>query len=166
MALPLRFSAQEPSSRLEEIVPESKRIEELSDDELDSEYEDMGTATAEEQANIAYLESIRIPIKDSLVTESTKVEDETSAVILPYLEGNPNDFSLNAFGIPKLQRDRHEAMLKRIIGDYPAQAAAMDAARPWIVYWATQSMTVLGVDISDYQKRWVRRLHSMSMHWT
>ena len=153
MALPLRFSAQQPSSRLEEIAPGSDRIEELSDEELGSEYEDMGTATVEEQANIAYLESIRIPIKDSLVTESSKVEDETSAIILPYLEGNPNDFSLNTFGIPKLQRDRHETMLKKIIGDYPPQAAAMDAARPWIVYWATQSMTALGLDISSYQKR-------------
>ena len=153
MALPLRFSAQAPSDRLEEIVPGGDRIEELSDEELGSEYEDMGTATAEEQANIAYLESVRIPIKDSLVTESSRVEDETAAVILPYLEGNPNDFPLNAHGIPKLQRDRHEAMLKKIIGDYPAQAAAMDAARPWIVYWATQSMTALGIDTSSYQKR-------------
>lgn len=153
MSLPLRFSAQEPSSRLEEIVPVSDRIEELSDEELGSEYEDMGTATVEEQANIAYLESIRIPIKDALVTESSKVEDETTAVILPYLEGNPNDYSLNAFGIPKLQRDRHETMLKRVVGDYPAQMAAMDAARPWIVYWAMQSMTALGIDISSYQKR-------------
>lgn len=153
MALPLRFSAQAPSARLEEIVPESDRIEELSDEALDSEYEDMGTATAEEQANIAYLESIRIPIKDSLVTDSSRVEEETSAVILPYLEGNPNDWPLNAFGIPKLQRDRHEAMLKKIIEDYPPQAATVDAARPWIVYWATQSMTALGLDISTYQKR-------------
>jgi protein farnesyltransferase subunit beta len=163
MALPLRFSAQAPSSRLEEIVPGPDRIEELSDEELNSDYEDMGTATVEEQANIAYLESIRIPIKDSLVTESSKVEDETSAVILPYLEGNPNDYSLNAFGIPKLQRDRHEAMLKKIIGDYPAQASAMDAARPWIVYWAVQSMTALGMDISSYQKRWANCLCSISL---
>ncbi|EOA91881.1 CAAX farnesyltransferase (FTase) subunit beta [Exserohilum turcicum] len=163
MALPLRFSAQAPSARLEEIVPESDRIEELSDEALDSEYEDMGTATAEEQANIAYLESIRIPIKDSLVTDSSRVEEETSAVILPYLEGNPNDWPLNAFGIPKLQRDRHEAMLKKIIEDYPPQAATVDAARPWIVYWATQSMTALGLDISTYQKR-VAHTFSLAQH--
>lgn len=153
MAVPLRFSAQAPSSRLEEVVPEADRIEELSDEELDSDYEDMGTATVEEQANIAYLESIRIPIRDRLITETTEAEDETARVILPYLEGNPNGYTLNDFGIPKLQRDRHAAMLKRIIGDYPAQAAAMDAARPWIVYWAMQSMTALGIDISSYQKR-------------
>ncbi|EDU40933.1 CAL1 Prenyltransferase beta subunit [Pyrenophora tritici-repentis] len=153
MAMPLRFSAQAPSSRLEEIVPTSDRIEELSDSELGSEYEDMGTATVEEQANIVYLDSIRIPIKDTLETATSEVDEETARLILPYLEGNPNDFDLNAFGIPKLQRQRHEAMLKKILGDYPSGAAAMDAARPWLVYWALQSMTALGQDISSYHKR-------------
>ena len=58
MAVPLRSSTQVPSERLEEIISGEDRIEELSDSELDSEneYEDMGTATAEEQANISYLE--------------------------------------------------------------------------------------------------------------
>lgn len=153
MAVPLRFSAQAPSSRLEEILDGADRIEELSDSE--NEYEDMGTATPEEQANIAYLDSVRIPIRDSLKTESSKVQGETHEVILPYLEGNPNDFTLNAYGIPKLQRERHATMLKRIIGDYPAQAAMMDASRPWIVYWGLQSMTALGIDIHPYQKRCV-----------
>jgi hypothetical protein len=153
MAVPLRFSAQQSSSRLEEIIPGQDRIEELSDEEPGSDYEDMGTATVEEQANIAYLESIRIPIKDSLMTQTSEVDDETAKLILPYLEGNPNGFSLNNFGIPKLQRQRHEVMLKKIIGDYPAGAAPMDAARPWIVYWSLQSMTALGIDISGFQKR-------------
>ena len=154
MAVPLRFTTQTPSSRLEEILDDSDRIEELSD--TDNEYEDMGTATPEEQANIAYLDSVRIPIRDSYKTETLKVQDETHEIVLPYLEGNPNDFTLNAYGIPKLQRERHAIMLKRIIGDYPPQAAAMDASRPWIVYWGLQSMTALGIDIHPYQKRWVR----------
>jgi protein farnesyltransferase subunit beta len=155
MALPLRFSAQQPSSRLEEILPAKDRIEELSDEELGSDYEDMGTATVEEQANIVYLESVRIPIKDSLVTETSEADDKTAKVVLPYLEGNPNNYSLNTFGIPKLQREIHEDTLKEYIGDYEAWAAAMDAARPWIVYWSLQSMTALGIDITGYQKRWV-----------
>lgn len=150
MALPLRSSTQAPSSRLEEIVPGTDRIEELSDSD---EYEDMGTATAEEQAHIAYLESVRIPIRDALQTETTQVQDDTYKIILPYLEGNPNDFTLNAFGIPKLQREKHFVMLKMILGDYPGRFAMMDASRPWIVYWGLQSMTALGLDISGYQKR-------------
>jgi protein farnesyltransferase subunit beta len=153
MALPQRFSAQAPSSRLEEIIPESDRFEELSDSE--NEYEDMGIATAEEEAHIAYLDSMRIPIRETLVTDTSKVQDKTAKIILPYLEGNPNDFPLNIFGIPKLQRELHFKMLKMILGDYPAKFAAMDASRPWIVYWGLQSMTALGLDISAYQKRYV-----------
>jgi protein farnesyltransferase subunit beta len=153
MAVPLRFSAQAPSPSLEEITPGSDRIEELSDEELESDYEDMGTATVEEQANIAYLDSIRIPIRDNWETDTSRLDDKTAEIILPYLEGNPNDFTLNAFGIPKLQRERHAAMLSKVLGDYPAGFAQMDAARPWIIYWGLQSMTALGIDISTYQKR-------------
>lgn len=161
MAVPLRFSAQAPSSRLEEISSPSDRIEELSDS--DNEYEDLGTATMEEQAHITYLASVRIPIRDSLETETSQVQDETCETILPYLEGNPNNFSLNAFGIPKLQRERHSAMLKMVLGDYPGKFAMMDASRPWILYWGLQSMTALGLDISAYQKR-VAHTFSLAQH--
>jgi protein farnesyltransferase subunit beta len=153
MEVPLRLSAQAPSSRLEEILDPSARIEELSD--TDNEYEDMGTATPEEQANIEYLDSVRIPIRDRYETETSKTLDKTYEVILPFLEGNPDDFTLNTFGIPRLQREQHAAVLKKFLGDYPAQYAAMDAARPWIVYWGLQSMTSLGLDIHPLQKRYV-----------
>lgn len=152
MAMPLRPSAQAPSSRLQEIIPGSERIEELSDEELGSDYEDMGTATEEEQANIAYLESIRVPIKDSLVTETSETDYETAKNILPYLEGNPNDFSLNTFGIPNLQRPKHDDFLRGQLGDYPARAAGLDAARPWLLYWSLQGLTVMGSDITSYDK--------------
>jgi protein farnesyltransferase subunit beta len=152
MAIPLRPSDQAPSSRLEEIIPGSERIEELSDEELESDYEDMGNATMEEQANIAYLESVRIPIRDSLVTDTSKADDETSKVILPFLEGNPNDFPLNAFGIPSLQRRKHDYFLGGQLEDWPGRAAALDAARPWIIYWSLQGLTALGSDITSYHK--------------
>lgn len=151
MALPVRTSARSPTSRLEEILDGSERIEELSD--TDEEYEDMGIASPEEQANIAYLESVRIPIKEDYATETSNVEDATHKIILPFMEGNPNDFMLNAYGIPQLQRQQHAAFLKKTLGDYPPQFAMMDAARPWILYWGLQSMTALGLDIHPYQKR-------------
>lgn len=146
-------SFQGPSSRLEEIFDSSARIEELS--ESDADYEDMGVATPYEEANIAYINSVCIPIKDEYVTESSKVQDETAEIILPFLEGNPNDFTLNTYGIPQLQRERHARMLKKILGNYPGRFAMMDASRPWIVYWGLQSMTALGLDIHPYQKRYV-----------
>lgn len=115
----------------------------------------MGIASPEEQANIAYLESVRIPIKEDYATETSNVEDATHKIILPFMEGNPNDFMLNAYGIPQLQRQQHAAFLKKTLGDYPPQFAMMDAARPWILYWGLQSMTALGLDIHPYQKRYV-----------
>ncbi|KAH8725071.1 terpenoid cyclases/protein prenyltransferase alpha-alpha toroid [Phaeosphaeriaceae sp. PMI808] len=163
MAIPLRPAAQAPSSRLEEILDGEDRVEELSDSE--HEYEDMGAATTEEQANIAYLERVRIPIREEYQTETSKSQDETSEVVLPYLEGNPNDFTLNAYGIPKLQRERHAKMLKKAVEDYPAQFAQMDASRPWMVYWSLQSMTALGLDIHPYQKR-VAHTFSLAQHPT
>jgi hypothetical protein len=119
----------------------------------------MGVATLEEQANIAYLDSVRIPIRESYETETLKVQDEVHEVILPFLEGNPNDFTLNAHGIPKLQREKHAPLLKKMISDYPSQYAALDASRPWMVYWSLQSMTALGQDIHPYQKRSVQFSH-------
>ena len=140
-----------PSSRLEEILADPPRIEELSDSS--GEYEDMGAATEEEQANIAYLESVRSPIKDQLQTDSSEVEAETLEVVLPFLEGNPNDFPLNVFGIPQLQKKKHVAFLKQSLGDYPSGFAMMDASRPWLVYWSLQGLSALGHDISEYQER-------------
>lgn len=151
MAAPLRFSAQAPSSRLEEIL-DGNRIEELSDTSGDSEYEDMGPATLVEQANIACLNSVRIPIVDKYETETSKVQNETHEIIVPFLEGNPNDHSLNAFGIPQLQRKHHATIFKQLLGDYPGRYATLDASRPWMVYWVLQSMTALGLDINSYQK--------------
>jgi protein farnesyltransferase subunit beta len=162
MEVPLRPAAQAPSSQLEELLDPSARIEELSD--TDNEYEDMGNATPEEQANIQYLESVRMPIRDKYETETSQVENKTHEVILPFLEGNPDDLTLNAYGIPKLQREQHAAVLKKFLGDYPAPYAAMDAARPWMVYWGLQSMTSLGLDIHPLQKRYVILVFRPSPH--
>jgi protein farnesyltransferase subunit beta len=143
--------SQPPSSRLEEILADTPRIEELSDSS--NEYEDMGAATEEEQANIAYLESVRISIQDQLSTDSSEVQEETLQIVLPFLEGNPNDFPLNIFGIPQLQRTKHIAFLKQWLEDHPAGFTQMDASRPWLVYWSLQGMSALGYDISGYQER-------------
>jgi protein farnesyltransferase subunit beta len=140
-----------PSSRLEEILDSRPRIEELSDSE--NEYEDMGVATKEEQANIAYLESIRIPITDELSTATSELQDETLKVVLPYLEGNPNEFPLNSFGLPQLQRVKHASALRQCIKDYSGIFVMLDSSRPWLVYWALQGISALGYDVSNYRER-------------
>jgi protein farnesyltransferase subunit beta len=151
MALPVRPAEQPPSSRLEEIISPSDRVQELSDSE--NEYEDMGTVTEEEQANIAYLDTVMPLIKDKLQTATSKTEDETFRVIEPFLHGNPYGFALNSHGIPELQREAHVDYLVDSLDDYPAQFAMMDASRPWMVYWGLQGLTVLGHDISKHRQK-------------
>ncbi|PVH95073.1 terpenoid cyclases/Protein prenyltransferase [Periconia macrospinosa] len=150
---PPTTAEQPPSARLEEILNSENCIEELSSASEDDLYEDMGTATLEEQANITYLEKVRIPIHDSLTTETSEAQNETLEIILPYLEGNPNDLPLNIFGIPELQRKKHIAFLQQALGDYPGAFALLDASRPWLVYWSLQGLSAMGYDISEYQDR-------------
>ncbi|KAF2874469.1 terpenoid cyclases/protein prenyltransferase alpha-alpha toroid [Massariosphaeria phaeospora] len=168
MAAPKSSSAEAPSaealsSRLEELPVGSDRIEELSDTE--NEYEDIGTITQAEQAHIDYLESVTIPIRDEPETESSKAQREAFEDIRPFLEGNPNDFPLNIFGLPKLQREKHAAFLKSALGDYPSKFAPMDAARPWLLYWSLQGLTALGCDISEYREQ-VTHTFSMAAYPT
>jgi protein farnesyltransferase subunit beta len=144
-------SAQSPTSRLEEILSSTDRIQELSD--TDHEYEDMGTINDHEMANIDYINSVRVPIRDDFPTKTSEVEEETLETILPFLEGNPNDFPLNSYGLPHLQLLKHLRYMKNSLGKFPAQFSALDAARPWLVYWNLQGLTALGYDISEYQQR-------------
>lgn len=144
-------SPEDPSARLQESLNISNRIEELSD-ATDSEYEDMGVATAQEEANIAYINRMTIPIVEDLMTATSKLQDKTLTEILPFLEGNPNEFSLNSFGLPQLQREKHIAYLEDVFTDYPEAFLPLDAARPWLVYWGLQGWTALGQDTAPYQK--------------
>jgi protein farnesyltransferase subunit beta len=155
MAAP-QNSSQPPSSRIAELLSVQNRIQELADADadIDEEYEDVGTTlTADEEANIVYVEKMYPQIRDSLDTETSSTQERTLRDILPYLEGNPNEFSLNVFGLPKLQREKHIDYLEDSLGDYPPQFAQMDAARPWLVYWGLQGLSVLGHDISEYRER-------------
>ncbi|KAF2116349.1 terpenoid cyclases/protein prenyltransferase alpha-alpha toroid [Lophiotrema nucula] len=149
-------TSQTPSSRLEETLSTSARVEELSD----SDYEEMETLTRHEEANQAYLKSITSPIEDLLDTASSEVQDETLRAVMPFLIGNPNDFDLNSYGLPTLQREKHVKFLKQSLGPFPPQFAAMDASRPWVVYWCMQGLTALGQDISEYSDRVVSTFSS------
>jgi protein farnesyltransferase subunit beta len=145
-------STRSPTSRLEEILSSADRIEELSD--TDNEYEDMGVITGpHEMANIEYINSVTQPIRDAFSTKTSEVQDQTLEALLPFLEGNPDDFPLNSHGLPQLQRQKHIEYLKKSLGNFPAQFSALDAARPWLVYWSLQGLTAMGYDITEYQQR-------------
>ncbi|ORY13101.1 terpenoid cyclases/protein prenyltransferase alpha-alpha toroid [Clohesyomyces aquaticus] len=136
-------AAQAPSS-----TSPAVRLEELSDSDFEEEI--IGTAMSD---HLEYLHRVAPPLRDLLETDTSKAQDETLEAILPFLEGNPNEFDLNSHHLPKLQRKKHVAFLEKTLGNYPAQMAPMDAARPWFLYWSLQGLTALGEDVSKYQER-------------
>jgi protein farnesyltransferase subunit beta len=48
-------------------------------------------------------------------------------------------------GAPALLRDRHVGYLLRSLDGLSSSHASLDASRPWLVYWALQSLDLLGV---------------------
>ncbi|KAF2001966.1 terpenoid cyclases/Protein prenyltransferase [Amniculicola lignicola CBS 123094] len=145
-----------PRPTLQEVTAAEDRIEELSDSEWesqDSEAQDSDTMATPKITPSEYVRSVTIPIQDKLATGTTEVQDETLEAVLPFLQGNPNDFELNMFGLPTLRKEAHIKFLKHALGRYPSNFAAMDAARPWLLYWSLQGLTALGHDVSEYGER-------------
>lgn len=80
----------------------------------------------------------------------TKVRKEC----LPHLLGkDTQDLPLNKYGIPHLRREQHIKFLHATLGKLPAPYVALDAARPWLFYWAFNGLTLLGEDVMQYRQR-------------
>ncbi|RAH85660.1 beta subunit of farnesyltransferase [Aspergillus japonicus CBS 114.51] len=95
---------------------------------------------------------------DALVTETSEVQAETVNKCLPFLKGihSTQNGPFNRFGVPALMRDEHVAYLFDSLEDYPEGFVAMDASRPWLVYWALAALSLLGEDISRVRERVVK----------
>jgi protein farnesyltransferase subunit beta len=96
------------------------------------------------------------PLRDELKTASSIAQDATIAECLPFLALKHADAAdINAYGVPRLQRERHVRFLKHALGNYPADWVALDSSRPWVLYWALAGLYMLGEDVSRYRDRWV-----------
>ncbi|KAK2736482.1 CAAX farnesyltransferase (FTase) subunit beta [Myotisia sp. PD_48] len=99
------------------------------------------------------------PIRDSLITATSKAQDEVVQQILPFLKGSSDNFhhvpesSFSQFGIPPLAKAPHVVFLEDALEPYPAKFVGLDASRPWLVYWAMTALYLLGEDILQYEKR-------------
>ncbi|KAF2841837.1 CaaX farnesyltransferase beta subunit Ram1, partial [Patellaria atrata CBS 101060] len=99
------------------------------------------------------------PISDSLVTDSSRIQDETLRAVLPWLTLRGNQITdFNSFGIPALQRRYHASFLNSALEDYPSKFTLMDASRPWFMYWALAGLSFLGEDIDEYRDRTIYTL--------
>ncbi|KAF2136717.1 uncharacterized protein K452DRAFT_237052 [Aplosporella prunicola CBS 121167] len=92
------------------------------------------------------------PTIDTLETKTTAEQQDTVKKILPYYSGNPYNFKLNSYGIPKLLRNAHSQYLSEGLGEYPEGFVGMDASRPWIPYWSLCGLSLLGEDVSVFQE--------------
>lgn len=100
------------------------------------------------------------PIRDPLITETVDLQNATLEKCLPFLKGiHSAQKDFNDHGVPALQRDLHAGFLYDALEDYPEGFVAMDASRPWIVYWALAGLAMLGEDTTRFRERCVHALH-------
>ena len=102
------------------------------------------------------------PIRDPLITETIDLQNATMEKCLPFLKGTHSaqkDF--NDHGVPALQRDLHIGYLYDALEDYPEGFVAMDASRPWIVYWALAGLAMMGEETTRFRERCV---HASSVY--
>jgi hypothetical protein len=99
------------------------------------------------------------PIKDSLVTATSSVQDENIQETLPLITAIPGStkypIEYNEYGVPRLDRLRHIDFLKNGLEDFPASFVSIDASRPWMVYWGLMGLYLLGEDVTQYRTRLV-----------
>jgi hypothetical protein len=96
------------------------------------------------------------PIRDPLITETIDLQNATLEKCLPFLKGiHSTQKDFNDHGVPALQRDLHISYLYDALEDYPEGFVAMDASRPWIVYWALAGLAMMGEETTRFRERCV-----------
>lgn len=103
------------------------------------------------------------PIQDDLATETSFAQQDTVAECLPFLKGvddpTRSPFEFNEHGVPRLDRQGHIDFLHQSLEEFPAGFVAVDASRPWMVYWALMGLYLLGEDVTQYRDRFVTLKH-------
>ncbi|KAL4722268.1 CAAX farnesyltransferase (FTase) subunit beta [Fusarium chlamydosporum] len=100
------------------------------------------------------------PIRDSLPTESSRLQEETIDEVLPFLKGEEHE-QCNSHGLPHLDRRRHVNFLHKQLGKLPAAFTSADPSRPWFFYWCLSALVLLGEDVEVYRERLVDTVRPM-----
>ena len=91
-------------------------------------------------------------VDDDVPTESSELQVETEEECLPLLQGELLPRENDAI-VTSLRREAHARFLRQSLGRLPAGFAALDASRPWMLYWCLTGLSVLGVDVRPYRER-------------
>ncbi|KAH7635185.1 terpenoid cyclases/protein prenyltransferase alpha-alpha toroid [Sordaria sp. MPI-SDFR-AT-0083] len=100
-------------------------------------------------------------VKDDLITDTSKLQDQTVEHCLPFLAGQDGPLELNDHGLPRLNREKHIKFLKQSLGPLPGRFVGMDASRPWFLYWCLSGLTMMGEDVSSYRESVIATARTM-----
>lgn len=140
LAKPSKMADTESAPRLVELPPDNDEPPEIT------------IPASEPFSQIPFLYTSYPILRDDLITESSQLQDQTTEEVLPFLNGSKNvGAELNSFGIPKLRRAKHIKYLYAAVDQLPEWYVSLDASRPWLVYWAMNGLSLLGVDFDDFK---------------
>jgi protein farnesyltransferase subunit beta len=98
-------------------------------------------------------------LHDDEVTQTSEAQQETVEECLPLLgaftDPARNPFDFNEYGVPELKREDHVDFCLENLAQFPAQFVGLDASRPWLVYWGSLSLHLLGEDITPMRQRYL-----------
>lgn len=150
---PINSDQRQSSAILEELTERSKGLESsfYGPTQINSA---MSVASAAASGSLLPDLFTKVPpIRDSLETRTSVIQDETIDECLPFLSGLQMDVKYNEHGVPHLTRDRHIKFLHKSLMQLPAGYVAADASRPWMFYWALTALSTMGEDVSSYRPR-------------
>lgn len=151
--MPSAAAASSGSSSRDQTPP---RIEELDDDSDDSStvepsYYPFNPANPYVPPNMLpappQIYTLFPVLRDALETPTSVAQEETVRKVLPHLANREDP-------LPRLNRAAHVRYLRRALRDsLPYYMVALDASRPWIVYWCIAALALLGEDVSMFRDR-------------
>lgn len=101
-------------------------------------------------------------IIDQFSTATSELQARTINECLPLLtainSAASNPFDFDSRGLPFLSRNDHVGFLRHGLGPLPSGFVAMDASRPWLMYWSLMSFHLLGVDTKQFRTRYGSKL--------
>lgn len=99
------------------------------------------------------------PIQDQWSTYTSELQGQTITECLPLLTAvnspTSNPFDFDEHGLPSLHRQAHVEFVHNGLEPLPAPFVAMDASRPWLMYWSLLSLHIMGEDVTAFRSRYV-----------
>ena len=154
-----------PSAQLDELtIDAGSRIEELSSasEDSDAEFEDESDSEETISNRSIPSQAFSVPsvytqlpfLRDGHFSGSSETQAKTAGLVRELMSGGKKEVKeLNSHRIPRLLRKKHIRFMEGHLGQLPAPFQAMDAGRPWMLYWGLSGLAALGQDVTEEKDR-------------